>query len=255
MSPEPEARVAGALPVVRARRLTVNGDEVEVLEAGRLEYVDEGGRVVVVRLAGQQQRVSAHVRVEVRVVAPSRRAGVRVHDATFVKGGIAPHAVEEALAHADRVADRVLGLIRIASQAVEEPHLRVHHRVLAARAEGADEVLKLDLVLEVVARDAARARIVVLAKFQVPGLRAPRAESSRGNRGWIRVKWPPASESVPPTRQARARIRGQTGERRRQRSAPSAVDGWSGCSCPSTARQLAARVQSSTKRRSLAIDF
>lgn len=129
----------------------------------------------------KQQGVATLIRIEVGV-HPVGRARIRVHHAAVLEGWITPHPVEKALANANLVATRVLRLLRIAAQAVEEAHLRIHHWVLAAWAQRADEVLKLHLVLKVVARDTTCVRVVILAKFQVASLCAHEAKGESKRR-------------------------------------------------------------------------
>ena len=120
----------------------------------------------------------------------SRAHIVRLHHTAVVvlAAPVPPDAIDEARAHADLpvlplAVVRVLGLLRVTAEAIVVSDRWVHHRVLAARAEPIDQVLKLHLVLEVVARDAARQLVVVLAKLEVLGLRA-RGGAAAPTRAW-----------------------------------------------------------------------
>ena len=61
-------------------------------------------------------------------------------------------------------------LVRVTAKAVEVAHFGIHHRILAPRPQAIDQILKLNLILEVVTRDAARLAVIVLAELEVPCL-------------------------------------------------------------------------------------
>ena len=152
--------------------------EVEVLEPWGLVRVDEQRHVVIVHLLRQLECVATHVRIHV-LINPVRRAGVGLHDATLLIRRIAPELIEERFTDADIAAVRVPWLVWVAPKAVEVAHLWIHHWILAARPQSLDEVLKLNLVLEIVPRDAACPAVIVLAKLQVPRLGATAKGSER----------------------------------------------------------------------------
>lgn len=89
----------------------------------------------------------------------------------YLRGRRAARSVRDRALCAPRPpAKRSPRLLRVTPEAVKVADCGVHHWILAPGPEAVDQVLKLHLVLEVVARNTARLLVVVLAKLEVARL-------------------------------------------------------------------------------------